>query len=886
MRTRQSRRRPSLVRGGPAPAVCERVERRLLLAGDITYADGTLHVISDGTSNTVFFAETFQGATVVLDGQTYTFPAVHTLDIDTGDGDDVVSVQARSDGGMVDVSTHTGSGDDQVDATFATGQGEAQPLHRLRLEVDAGGGADRVEVDYDNQRGAQALDVVLSVHPGGVGRTGGVLPEVDDEVLVGFSHGEASNRLYVGNLSWNSVDPVTPRLPPAAAAATFAADTSQEKPLFAFTVVGLDGRDDVSTSALLLPAVQKVREAAFHLDLGGGDNAAQVRFGDGLQGARPPDGGRVVRAAYRGGAGSDTVGVIGDMSSHVDVGLDFATGEGDDAVAAEVARYHLTDAWPSKVSGPIDLGAGNDRVQVDVSGFDEVANDITTGDGDDAVLIGLLLPAVQKVRDAAARASADLGAGNNSVEIAVDGFDDVAARIDAAGGKNTARMKCSNNLKQMGIALHMGDGINDVTIESGTPATRPAWPVKYSGLTELGGGNNRVRIDVSGYDSVVNDLKAGGGDNEILIGMLLPAVQKVRAAAAATRTTLGDGDNRVTIDVSGYDRGAADLTAGDGDNEILVGMLLPAVQKVRASAANTRVELGGGANSLNVRMTGPVDPALGKPKEIVVVGSKIRDGTVEAGAVPGRIGQSWIEVKGLAVDGALDARLGPAGSTAVADADFALSLADARVGAVVGRATRFGPVQTLSTLVDGLTVTGSASVGSGNGSLAPRTRLAARVSGLVVRGRGAFEFVTSGGPAGDTITYLQDAAVIEPGAAAAVKLSGGGGSDGIVARVRGASGGGAFSLLADGGDGNDLVVADVALFPDPPRDPLARAEIRVLGGAGDDWLSLAVLPDDRPVASVLAILDGGDGIDSCSATQNVEVLGCEIDVGPTRRRAQ
>jgi hypothetical protein len=256
-------------------------------------------------------------------------------------------------------------------------------------------------------------------------------------------------------------------------------------------------------------------------------------------------------------------------------------------VAATVRERVLAHLFVQETEAiSINTGEGDDQVEMEdrlglLAGIDWL---IETGGGDDDVLAGLLLPAVQKVQEpAAVNLTVDLGDGNDELRFGSHGMQKV--RLDVSAGA----------------------GDDEVVIGLLVPAVQKVRDAATADVTvDLGEGNDRIKLSTRGFQQVDLDLSAGAGDDDVVIGLLVPAVHKARAAAAtaAMHLDLGEGNNELRLKSIGLAHIDLAVTAGEGDDSVLIGLLLPAVQKVRDSSAVVNVDLGSGNNSQKVKTRG------------------------------------------------------------------------------------------------------------------------------------------------------------------------------------------------------------------------------------------------------------------------------------------
>jgi hypothetical protein len=335
-------------------------------------------------------------------------------------------------------------------------------------------------------------------------------------------------------------------------------------------------------------------------DMGGGNNrvAQKVEIHNTLA-ARPSSLASDVHSSITCGDGSDNVLVSHLRTGHdqsLDDSLDIDLGGGSDRLqldATGVPDLTPAGALAMKIHMKLDLGAGSDTARCNLTDvFSDVSG--TLGDGNDQLFLKY-----QGALDES-RCAAEMGAGNDLL--------DVSATSSLSAAQNTP-----------GSALVFSGDCDD-----GNDVVRMSFFDVFTEVAcDLGAGNNSYTVkhwlssdavlppDMSSASSF--NVTGGDGNNAILIGLLLPAVQKAPISpAASVRVDLGNGNNavRVTDDSSTPTSAASagglscEIACGDGANVLAIqvgsqsnGASLPTFD---AGSVSLTVACGAGGNTISL----------------------------------------------------------------------------------------------------------------------------------------------------------------------------------------------------------------------------------------------------------------------------------------------
>jgi hypothetical protein len=501
-------------------------------------AGGVLRVTGDEGPNVIEIFQPRDGVVEVTgDGEQRTFTDVDEVFVATLGGDDAAHSSKPKEIVVVGSKLHldVGAGNDRVNVDSAEPDGSILlPRVTWEVSVDLGTGTDDLSMEAGN---VDALNLDVRSADGGdrvaVGHRVGLRHEhtrpearIDMDLAGGRNFVEA--RLEnVEDVDLSIVAEPTP---------------SEPKPEATINVYVHVIRGGSSASS---PRMDGVVILSSSLPGGSaiGVSPTSLSFTSTAGGATSPF---AASATLDLGSDNDTVSV---QSSGVDdVDLNLATGDGNDAVKIVADGLSNTilagERPPSQIN--VDLGAGNDNLELQTTDMGNVELDITAGDGNDNVHTQ---SRVRTIPLWSVQGRTRLGAGDDRLQTEIEGYGNVDTFVDAGPGDDDVATRGT------------GDRAFFVDESGG-----------FHSVADLGGGNDRYAYDVNGADQARLDLRAGDGDDEVAVhAQANSPFEFIRDARSMGMVIdLGNGANQLLVDTSCFADVTQDFRAGSGNDQIVV----------------------------------------------------------------------------------------------------------------------------------------------------------------------------------------------------------------------------------------------------------------------------------------------------------------------------
>src|SRR5262245_10819236 len=497
-------------------------------------------------------------------------PAAARIAMDLGGGGNVIDV-GITNFDQVDLDLTTTGGANTVHGNIDLDNGYMSEDHPpyCAISLDFGGGGNLVDLntqDFDqtslNLRAAGGQNVVKHV----LGHTIGLRHEhtrpeaqIDMDFGGGGNFVEVRMENYAGGLDLKVI--AAPPPPISVTGGTINVYWHVITPPTSSSA----GRDDGTLQMLILTPLQSSGVSSAQLNLVGS-------MGDAIS---PPS----ASLALDLGSTDDTVSILTDGVAGLDVGLN--TGGGDDVVeiAADGPSNTLLvgERPPSRIA--VDLGAGNDQLDLRTKELGNVDLDLTAGDGNDNVHTQ---NQVRTIPLWSMQGRTRLGPGDDRLLAEIEGYGNVDAFVDAGLGDDEVEVHAL--AATPAILLHRFSNNTVVDLEDGADKLS----VETTGFAEVrqdlrgGGGNDIVLDDTAGGDDVQTAIDTGSGNDIAFVFTRIDTSS--RQTTFVVEMALGPGSDLALLDSVGYSQISAAINtgpAGEGRDVVIASFRFSPLDRLR-----------------------------------------------------------------------------------------------------------------------------------------------------------------------------------------------------------------------------------------------------------------------------------------------------------------